>query len=155
MPQEKIRTKIKRTIKKTVSKHLKGYPTLRKVVRNTSAVYEKDELKQVILIRKDLKLPAGKAAAQAAHAAVEAVLKSDSLIVKKWRYNGAKKVTLKVEDVEGIYEHTRIAENEGLVTAIITDAGKTVIAPGTVTCCAIGPADEKILDKITGNLKMY
>ena len=66
-----------------------------------------------------------------------------------------KKVVLKVDTVEGIYEYARLAEDNGLVTATITDAGKTVIAPGTVTCCAIGPAEERVVDKITGNLKMY
>lgn len=149
------RQKIKIRIAKGIEKKVHDFPTLKKVVRDISAAYEKDGLKQVILMRKDLKLPAGKAAAQAAHASVEAVFKSDSAIVKKWRHNGAKKVVLRVDDVQEIYEYSQVAENEGLATAIITDAGRTVIAPGTVTCCAIGPAEEKIIDKITGNLKMY
>ena len=54
--------------------------------------------KQVILIRQDLKLPKGKLAAQAAHASVEAVLKSDSKLVSTWRKQGMAKIVLKVKD---------------------------------------------------------
>ncbi len=143
-------------LRKEIEKRARKYPALQKLVRDAySVVGEKSGLKQVILMRKDLKLPPGKMAAQAAHASVEAAFKSELMVVKKWRQNGAKKVVLKVDTVEGIYEYARLAEDNGLVTAIITDAGKTVIAPGTVTCCAIGPAEERVVDKITGNLKMY
>ena len=37
---------------------------------------------------------------------------------------------------------------------LAVDAVKTVIAPGTKTCIAIGPDDEDNIDKITGKLKM-
>ena len=53
------------------------------------------ELKQVILVRHDLKLPKGKLSAQVAHASVEAVLKSEKDKVKEWRTSGQKKVVLK------------------------------------------------------------
>ncbi|MGM5482810.1 MAG: peptidyl-tRNA hydrolase Pth2 [Nanobdellota archaeon] len=112
------------------------------------------ELKQVILIRHDLKLPKGKMAAQAAHAAVEAVLKSDKDKVKNWRLHGSKKVTLKVNSKEELYKYAQKAKDESLATAIITDAGRTVIEPGTVTCAAIGPEKEEDIDSITKDLKM-
>ncbi len=110
--------------------------------------------KQVILVRKDLKLPAGKLAAQVAHASVEAVHRSDKDMVKKWRAEGMKKVVLKVNDLKGLQEHNQRAKDLGIITALITDAGLTCVPPGTTTCLAIGPAKEEDIDEITGNLSM-
>ncbi len=61
-------------------------------------------MKQVILIREDLKLPKGKMAAQSAHAAVEAVLKGDKKVIKKWHQEGQKKVVLKVKNKEELFK---------------------------------------------------
>lgn len=108
----------------------------------------------VILMRQDLKLPKGKLAAQAAHAAVEAVLKSSGSKVSAWRDHGQKKVVLKVADEKEMMKYQRKAKAEGLVAAVITDAGRTVIAPGTKTCIGIGPDDEERIDKVTGDLQM-
>lgn len=113
-----------------------------------------EEYKQVILVRQDLQLPKGKLAAQAAHAAVEAVLRSDKTTVKNWRAEGMKKIVLKVKDTKELNKYMQLAKDAELVTALITDAGKTVVAPGTETCCAIGPAEEDDIDAITGALKM-
>lgn len=112
------------------------------------------ELKQVIIVRQDLKLQKGKMAAQCAHAAVEAVLKSDNDKVKQWRNEGQKKIVLKVADEKELFRYAQIAKDEGLSTAIITDAGKTHIAPGTRTCVGIGPDDEDKIDSVTGDLKI-
>lgn len=112
------------------------------------------ELKQVIIFRQDLNLPKGKAAAQAAHGAVEAAFRSEKTTVKKWRDQGQKKITLKVADLKELHRINEEAKSLGLITALITDAGKTVIAPGTTTVLAIGPDDEEKIDKVTGELKM-
>ena len=109
-------------------------------------------LKQVILVRQDLKLPKGKLAAQAAHASVEAVLKSESSIVKSWRREGMEKVVLKVKDEKELLHYFQLAKEADLVTALITDAGHTVVAPGTKTCVGIGPNEEEKIDNITGKL---
>jgi PTH2 family peptidyl-tRNA hydrolase len=111
-------------------------------------------LKQVILIRKDLNLPKGKLAAQAAHAAVEACLNSKRTIVEEWHNEGQKKVALKVESEKELREYLRKAKDAGLVASLITDAGKTVVAPGTVTALGIGPAEEEEIDKVTGKLSL-
>jgi PTH2 family peptidyl-tRNA hydrolase len=113
------------------------------------------ELKQVILIRTDLKLPKGKAAAQAAHASVEAVLNSDRGIVERWRSMGMKKIVLKVADEKELLMYQQLAKKKGLVASVITDAGRTVVEPGTRTCVGIGPAAEEVIDSVTKDLGMY
>jgi len=113
------------------------------------------DYKQVILVRKDIKMSKGKTAAQVAHAAVEAVLKSSSSMVSKWRLQGMKKITLKVQSEKELYKYMQIAKDYGLITGLIRDAGKTELEPGTVTCLAIGPDKEKEIDKVTGELSNF
>ena len=115
------------------------------------------EYKQVILVRSDLKLPPGKLASQTAHASVESVLrclKKDKKIVENWRKQGMKKVVLKVLNLEELHKFNDDAKSAGIVSAVITDAGRTVVAPGTITCLGIGPAPEEKINKLTGSLKM-
>jgi PTH2 family peptidyl-tRNA hydrolase len=112
------------------------------------------EYKQVILLRKDLKLPKGKACSQVAHAAVEAFHRSNKDIIKHWRSEGMKKVVLEVANLQEMYRYKQQAEDAGLITAVITDAGHTVVEPGTTTCMAIGPEKEETIDRITGKLKI-
>ena len=111
-------------------------------------------LKQVILVRQDLKLPKGKLAAQVAHASVEAILKSHPDIIEDWRREGMKKIILKVKDKEELLLYKREAEDNRLVAALISDAGRTVIEPGTITCLGIVPDKEDKIDKITWILKL-
>lgn len=111
-------------------------------------------MKQVILVRQDLKLPKGKLAAQVSHGSVGALLKSHKDDISKWKEQGMKKVVLKVADEKELLKFKQLAEDRGLVVALITDAGKTVVEPGTITCLGIGPDKEEKIDKITGSLKM-
>jgi len=111
-------------------------------------------MKQIILVRADLQLPKGKLAAQAAHASVEAVLRSDKKIVSAWRDEGMAKIILKVKDEKELLKYLQLAKDEGIIAALITDAGKTVIAPGTRTCLGLGPDEEEKLDSLTGELKL-
>lgn len=115
---------------------------------------EQEELKQVILVRTDLKLPKGKLAAQVAHAAVEAAEKTDRKLYELWKTTGTKKVVLKVADEAELQQYERQAKLAGLRTALIADAGRTVLEPGTITCLGIGPDYESKIDRITGKLKV-
>lgn len=110
--------------------------------------------KQVILLREDLKLPMGKASSQVAHASVDATLKSNKKIIELWKKEGGKKVILKVKDEKELFKYKQIAEDFGLKTALIKDAGHTVVEPGTITCLGIGPDLEEKIDKVSGKLKM-
>jgi len=111
-------------------------------------------LKQVILIRQDLRLQKGKLSSQVSHASVEAVLISDRNIVDEWREQGMKKSILKVKDLDELLNYEKIARNFKLKTALIKDAAKTFFKEPTITCLAIGPDKEEKIDKITGKLKL-
>lgn len=110
-------------------------------------------MKQVILVNRDIKLSPGKLASQCSHASVEAVLKSKKEIVNEWR-KFSKKVVLKVKDEKELLKYKKLAEKEKLITALIKDAGRTEIPPNTTTCLAIGPDEDKKIDKVTGKLKI-
>ena len=112
------------------------------------------DLKQVILVRQDLKMPKGKLAVKVAHASVEAALRSDVPLLQEWRKQGMKKVLLKVKDKKELLMYNQWAKDRGFVTALITDAGKTYFYTSTTTCLAIGPDEEDKLDILTGELKL-
>jgi PTH2 family peptidyl-tRNA hydrolase len=120
-----------------------------------------EELKQVIVVRADLKMSRGKLAAQAAHAAVEAVVRILQSGVREWREwldrwlrEGQKKVVVKVESEEELLQVYREALQLGLPAALVEDAGRTELPPGTRTVVGIGPAPASIVDKVTGRLKL-
>lgn len=111
-------------------------------------------MKQVILVIMSLKMDKGKLATQVAHAAVEAVLKSPKDKIEEWNSQGMKKVVLKVQDLKELLDLKKKADILKLKTALITDAGKTFFDKPTTTCLAIGPDDDKEIDKITNHLKL-
>ncbi len=110
------------------------------------------ELKQVIVVRKDLKMSKGKLAAQVAHASVEAAERSRWK--DKWLRGFQKKSVLKCEDLDELLSIHEYAREQKLPISLIKDAGRTEILPGTITCVGIGPAPEGDIDKITGKLKL-
>ena len=110
--------------------------------------------KQIILVRQDLQLPKGKLAAQVAHAAVESFVRANKEAQASWRAEGQMKIVVKVPDDKALFLYLQMAKDVNIPHALITDAGKTVIAPGTVTVLGIGPAEEKDIDSITSELKL-
>ena len=110
--------------------------------------------KQVIVVRKDLKLSKGKLAVQVAHASLESYRHSDGNVRQSWEDDGAKKVVVGVDGLKEIIELHRKARAIKLPCALIRDAGRTELPAGTVTALGIGPVKESETDSITGNLKM-
>ncbi len=107
-----------------------------------------------IIVRKDLKLPKGKLAVQAAHAAVSLTLKlKDEASFKKWLLEGQKKVLLQVESLNELLSLKQKIEDYGLKTVLIKDAGRTVLPSGTITCIATFGREEE-LKELTGHLKL-
>ena len=75
-------------------------------------------------------------------------------IFEKWRKYGAKKVILKVKDLKELEEIEKKLKAKKIKYVKISDAGLTQLKKGTVTCIGIGPIEEKLIDKITGKLKL-
>nr|XP_033778717.1 peptidyl-tRNA hydrolase 2, mitochondrial isoform X2 [Geotrypetes seraphini] len=119
---------------------------------------ENGEFKMVLIVRSDLKMGKGKVAAQCAHAAVSAykqVLKINPELLKQWEYCGQPKVVVRAPDEEAIIQLLSHAKEVGLTVSLIQDAGRTQIAPGSRTVLGIGPGPSRLIDIVTGHLKLY
>ncbi|MBN2067303.1 MAG: peptidyl-tRNA hydrolase [Candidatus Diapherotrites archaeon] len=110
-------------------------------------------LKQAIVVRTDLGMGKGKIAAQASHASVAALDKVTTSAFNAWQEAGMKKIVLKVSGKKELLDLYQSAKQK-LPAALVKDAGMTQVKPEEPTCIAIGPADEKEIDKLTGNLKL-
>lgn len=138
-----------------------------------------NDAKQVILIRKDLNMPAGKLGAQVAHASLACILKmghwsegelgsqdftielhadvceKDSA-VHDWMTKSFPKITLEVKNEAQLKRYYDEAVAAGLPASWIVDAGRTVFdGVPTPTCVGIGPASREQIDAITKRLRVY
>jgi PTH2 family peptidyl-tRNA hydrolase len=132
------------------------------------------DTKQVIVIRKDLKTRRGKEIAQGSHASMAFLtsrIKNDlegcieptcitefdlKPAEKQWILSSFKKVTLQVESLEALLDIRDKCATIGVECHVITDSGYTEFnGVPTVTCLAIGPDYDDVIDPITSQLKLY
>ncbi|KAG0251890.1 Peptidyl-tRNA hydrolase protein 2, mitochondrial [Mortierella polycephala] len=117
-----------------------------------------EEYKMVLVVRSDLGMGKGKAAAQCCHATLanyKELSKKSPKTLTRWEYCGQAKVTLKVDNEEDMLLLQAHARNIGLAAHSIRDAGRTQIAAGSRTVLAVGPGPRSVVDSITGKLKLY
>ena len=117
------------------------------------------EYKMVLVLRGELRLTPGKAAVQAAHAAV-ILAESEGRgraaeILQAWKSQGARKIAVIAETLDLMRELERKARSLGIPTTMVQDAGYTEVAPGTITCLGVGPARSSDVDAVTGSLPLY
>ena len=126
------------------------------------------EPKQVIVVRKDLHMRAGKIAAQVAHASMAAVLKDSKYIgdtlqiqlnhdcaLETWLNTRFTKICVYVNSEEELLALEKQAQEANIRHALITDCGLTEFNNiPTKTCIALGPDWPDNLDTITGNLPL-
>lgn len=130
------------------------------------------EVKQVIVVRKDLNMRKGKLAAQVAHASLKVIIdrmcKENMqwwfelwrMIIDKdeplyeWLHGSFTKIVLGVNSEKELMELYVEAQMAKLPHALIRDAAKTEFKDPTYTALAIGPAEADKIDKITGGLKL-
>lgn len=122
------------------------------------------DVKMVLVVRQDLKMGKGKAAAQCSHATLALYKKITNPtspafnpeMVQRWEYgNGQAKITLQVPNQEEMDMLFAQALSLGVNAYIVHDAGRTQIAAGSATVLGLGPAPKAVLDEITGLLKLY
>ena len=127
-------------------------------------------IKQVILIRKDLKMRRGKEIAQGSHASLEFLaarvrphLGATSLATvefsaaeRAWLTHGMAKVCLQVASEDELAHYHNKAEEHGLASYLIRDSGRTEFGGvPTLTACAIGPDEVAKIDEVTADLALY
>ena len=141
--------------------------------------------KQVIVMRKDLKMRKGKIAAQSSHATMSFLTRDILLItspmreetnlknplyvtfyqvmekdhtgeIKHWLENSFRKICVYVNSEEELLAVHQKALDNGLVSHIIEDNGKTEFnGVKTLTCCAIGPHWDERFVGITDHLPLF
>ncbi len=138
--------------------------------------------KQMIVVRRDLKMRKGKIAAQAGHACVEATLMAlaaegrldevrmtpdqswvylddegtEQTALSDWFDAGVAKVCVYVDSEEELLDIAREGLERGFLVALIRDAGFTEFhGEPTYTCLAFEPLRGDQIDPITGDLPLY
>ncbi|WP_281678543.1 aminoacyl-tRNA hydrolase [Eggerthia catenaformis] len=134
--------------------------------------------KQMIVMRRDLKMRKGKIAAQASHACIEAVLmalKKEDLLkdieiesnhisinshkktaLTEWFDKGIAKVCVYVDSEKELLDIHQKALSQGIISALIQDAGFTEFhGEPTYTCLAFEPLEKELADRLTGHLPLY
>jgi PTH2 family peptidyl-tRNA hydrolase len=115
------------------------------------------DYKMVLVIRGELRLTAGKAAAQAAHAAVMLTLAAEKRApeaLANWLAAGQKKIVLTVPTLVDLEQVASQARARSIPVAWVEDAGLTEVAPGTRTCIGLGPCPAALVDAVTGALSL-
>ncbi|WP_305556004.1 aminoacyl-tRNA hydrolase [Methanobrevibacter sp. V74] len=111
-------------------------------------------MKQVLIVRTDLKMGKGKIAAQCCHGAIGAYKKSSKDKIRKWENDAYGKVVLKVKTLDELTELKKLADKKGIANYLVVDAGRTQIPTSSVTVLSLGPDEDEIIDEVTGDLKL-
>ena len=137
------------------------------------------EAKQVLVVRKDLRMRKGKIAAQCAHASMKVLLDKMSnkesiysvfakqhiirrtLLIgetspfNNWLEGSFTKICVYVESETELEEIYQNAKNAGVDSSLIIDSGRTEFnnVP-TKTVVAVGPGWNDEIDKVTGHLPL-
>lgn len=124
-----------------------------------------DPVKQIICIRRDLRMRRGKEIAQGSHASmmflVDIALNRPTAIplnetMMEWLTGSFTKVVLQVPDEPALFVCYQLALNRNIPAYMVTDNGTTEFnGVKTNTAVAIGPARSSQLDPIFGMLKLY
>jgi len=132
---------------------------------------EQRPTKQVIVIRRDLRMRRGKEIAQGAHAsmawlrqrvtpALSPAGASDQVrfseAEREWLEGSLRKVTVKVGSEAELLAVYGKAVSAGVLVNLITDRGLTEFGgTPTRTCLAVGPDYDDRVDPVTGDLELY
>ena len=124
--------------------------------------------KQVIVVRRDLKMRRGKEISQASHASMAFLSERIKIADKNWQmlslshgqrewlYGNSAKITCRVDSEAELLEIYQKAKALNIEVHLITDSGKTEFhGIPTKTALAIGPDDVDKIDQVTGHLELY
>ena len=111
-------------------------------------------MKQVMVVRTDLKMGKGKIAAQCCHGSIGAYKRTAPEKIKKWENEAYAKVVCKVGSLEELLEIKKQIAQRNISHFLVVDAGRTQIPTSSVTVLGIGPDEDEIIDEVTGDLML-
>ncbi len=115
------------------------------------------QFKMAIVLRGDVEMSLGKTISQACHACLESSeisKKRDLPSWKAWRGEGSRKIVVEARSLGEFKNVEARAVKLGVPHARIQDRGLTEVPPGTITALGVGPAQAKLVDKVTGSLPL-
>jgi peptidyl-tRNA hydrolase, PTH2 family len=119
-----------------------------------------ENLKQVIVVRKDLNMRKGKMIAQGAHASLMSYLnalgnRGNMMMVYEWlQKHGQTKICVGVDSEQELLDLHKAAQSASLPCALVLDSARTEFKEPTYTALGIGPADVERINLLTGMLKL-
>ncbi|KAK9946644.1 hypothetical protein M0R45_012095 [Rubus argutus] len=116
-----------------------------------------EELKMVLVVRRDLKMTTGKIASQCAHAATgmyAELMQSHRSLLRQWEQIGQPKIVVTCKNQQEMNKLKETAEGIGLPTFVVADAGRTQVVSGSKTVLAVGPGPKESVDSVTGKLSL-
>lgn len=118
-------------------------------------------MKQVIILRADLGMSAGKAAAQASHASLMAFLQTAQKYpqkIEEWFKTGQGKIILEVSsenEIKQIYDQLSDDDKGKDICYLVRDSGLTELKGMEYTALGIGPFDRDYIYRFTKHLRLY
>lgn len=125
------------------------------------------DVKQVIVVRRDLHMRRGKEIAQGSHAAMAFLVEAlrgqgdrPTVVLgeheRAWLFEHCAKICVRVDSEAELLAVHAAARAAGLPSHLVRDAGRTEFGGvPTLTCCAVGPAASAAIDAVTGHLTLY
>ena len=116
---------------------------------------------QYIILNQGLGMSTGKAAAQAAHAAVRGYELTQTFgpptFIADWKKSGHTKIVLAARDTEHLLMIERYLKDRGVTCHLVIDEGRTEIDPHTPTAigCELLDKDDPDVQFAFGDLKTY
>jgi len=117
------------------------------------------ELRLYAIVRADLKMPAGKLAAQAGHAYLESFLTANSDLQIDYRKDGiGTKITLQARDLKSLFRIHYQCSKKGIPCALIEDSGH-IMPPyfdgsPIITAIGVGPCTRETVSQITDSFQL-
>nr|GMD42703.1 peptidyl-tRNA hydrolase 2, mitochondrial isoform X2 [Ipomoea batatas] len=119
-------------------------------IMSPGAASSDDELKMVLVVRRDLKMGQGKIASQcallakikyadAATGMYSELMSSDRSLLRQWELCGQPKIVVTCKNQQEMNNLKEAADSIGLPTFVVADAGRTQVASGSKTVLAVGP----------------
>lgn len=118
-------------------------------------------IKQVIVIRKDLNMRKGKMVAQGSHASIAFLtrrLENEQPLTpvqKLWLDHSFAKICVSVDSEQELLDIQKQAQQQNIECHLVTDEGRTEFnGTPTHTCLALGPDYDYVIDPVTKHLKL-